>query len=187
MEFDTDTDERAPGGSGVGLPASTRWVSVVTILLAVLAVFFLIQWQSSKGAVADLREEVAELEGVEGEVRGELEGSERSLGQLERQVRVLEPGRFDFCNRSTESVTIKGLTSSYLTEDNTIRTFASSRLRTPWSTVEAGERQPLRATGWDGEVTFYSLWLEVSGQDFVLSGTWPPEGDPSCVSWPPAE
>lgn len=187
MEFDTDTEEATPGGGGVGLPRSTMLVSMATIFLAVLAVFFLIQWQSSKSAVAELREEVADLESVEGDARGEFEESSRSLEELSRQVEVLHSGSFEFCNRSSQPVTVKGLTSSYLTENNTIRTFASSRLRTPWSTVEAGQREKFRATGWDGEVTFYSIWLDVAGQDYVLSGAWPPEGDPSCVSWPPAE
>ena len=164
--------DAARSGPPAGLPRSTLVVAAVAIVFVGLATFFLLKWTGSRDAATALRTEIQEVSDQEAGLREELEPLATQYDRLKGRTDVLWVGKLSVCNTSSETITISRLASVYLAEDGTYATFNSEEIgRNLWR-LGPGEVRELSypAAGWDGSVTYYSLWVN---DVTPYAGPWP--------------
>lgn len=181
---DVEAAEPAPS-THAGLPKSTMAVAGVAIAMAGLMTFTLVQWSDARTRSAELSAEIAEIDARLAELRPELVAAEGQLSGLEERTGLLAPGRLAVCNHSGSTVTVKMVAATWLGADGELQTFNSTDHGLDLWRIPAGERLVLERpqAGWDGSVTYYSLWLRAQGQEFPFAGTWPPAEGGDCVEW----
>ena len=167
-----------------GLPKSTVVVAGFAIAMAGVMTFLILKWSDSRTASTLLREQIAEVEVQIEALRPQLEVVEGDLGGLEERTQLLDRGKLAVCNYSGDTVTIKVVSTTWFGDDGEFKTFNSAEKGLDLWKIPAGERMVLThpASGWDGSVTYYALWLRALGEEYPFAGPWPP-GEDDCVLW----
>lgn len=184
-----DSADSAAGRAHQGLPKATMMVSFVAILIAAGATFLAMQWTGTRTESAQIQQQLDEITVQETQVSQELGDLRGQLTELQRRTNVLGTGTFVFCNNGDTTVTIKHLSSTFLSPAGAFETFSTEAYGEDLWEVPAGSRVDLDfgdGAIWDGSVTYYSVVLEVEGSQYPFSGFWKPEQTECVLSWPSA-
>ena len=169
-----------------GLPKSTIVVAGVAIALAGLATFVVLKWSDSRTAAGELTTRIAEVDAEAAGVRDELESVEGELSGVEQRTSVLKRGKLQICHSSGAPVVVEKGAATWMDDEGEYRTFNSTEHgQDLWRVEPGGERLALEhpASGWDGAVSYYAVWLRVNGDQFPFAGPWPPPGGDDCLRW----
>ncbi len=173
--------------SDAGLPKITMMISFVAILFAGALAYVIMTWADANAAKAEAQLIIDdEVLVQEEQVAGELKVFEDQLAALKERAGVLVRGKMAVCNNSTGTITVSLLAATYLNDAGEFETFNSEGFGRQLWRIPAGEKQLLTysqgSTNWDGDVGYYSMWLEAGGQEYPFAGTWPSDSE-YCVRW----
>jgi|GEM_PF-4060205 len=169
-----------------GLPKSTIVVAGAAIVLAGLATFVILRWSQSRAAAVEVQAEIDTVEEEAAGVRADLESVEGDLSGVEERTSVLKRGKLKICNFSGAPVVVAKAAATWMDDAGEYHTFNSSdHGQDLWRVPPGGEEVVLDhpASGWDGEVSYYAVWLRVNGDEFPFAGPWPPPGETDCLRW----
>ncbi len=169
-----------------GLPKITMMISAVAIAFAGILAFLILKWTDSNAAATEARLMIEELGTAEDEVSAILNEVEGRLAGLEERSNVLIKGKLSVCNLSTEPVSVSLLAATHLNDQGAFETFNSETLGKGLWRIGPGETQALTyaqgAVTWDGDVSYYAMWLMAGGQEYPYAGTWPADEE-FCIRW----
>jgi hypothetical protein len=179
------TTGSGPSSSTGSLPRATVVASVVTIAAVTLATFFGMRWYGSRVATRALEADIAVAKTTTAALSEQLAPLAREQRRLEERSSVLWVGTLKVCNSSDRPVTITQLAAIYPDSEGTFQTFNSEEQGHAQWRLAPGEVRELSdpQSGWDGSVSFYSLWIRDRGEERPFAGTWPAEAG-YCVRYP---
>jgi hypothetical protein len=163
--------------SAQGLPRSTVAVSAVAILFAGLGTFVLMQWTGSRTRAGELRAAIEQATARETELRSQADPLAEQYERLKGRTDLLWTGKLKVCNSTDDEVVVSPLAAVYLAEDGSFVTFNSSDHGSDLWRLAPGEVRELSFpdAGWDGSVSYYSLWIKGSHGEVPYAGAWPVE------------